>query len=121
VWTNIHLAITKDECYPALKAGHFNIIVHYKTATLFRSTNQSKGVKPSGDILSNIAAALGVSSDFLINGTTNEIADASLADKELLQQFKKAEQLNKEQKFILKELMDAYLLKCEIQKNFSAK
>jgi transcriptional regulator with XRE-family HTH domain len=80
---------------------------------------EAKGVKPAGDILANIATALSVSSDFLISGTTNEMADASLSDKELLHQFKKAEQLNKEQKYILKELVDAYLLKCDIQKNFA--
>ena len=82
---------------------------------------ESKGVKPSGDILSKIAMALGVSSDYLINGTTNEMADAILSDKELLQQFKKTELLPKEQKFIIKELLDAFLLKCDIQNNFTKK
>jgi len=56
---------------------------------------EAKGVKPAGDILAKIATALSVSSDFLISGISNEMTDASLSDKKLLQQFKKAEHLTK--------------------------
>lgn len=80
---------------------------------------ESKGVQPAGDVLSKIAAALSVSSDFLISGTTHEMADATLADKELLQQFKKAEQLPTAKKNILIEFVDAYLLKHDIQKSMT--
>lgn len=82
---------------------------------------ESKDMKPSGEILTKLANALGVSSDFLMNGTTDEAANATLMDKELLQHFKKAEQLNKQQKFVLKEIVEAYLLKCDIQKSLVKK
>lgn len=80
---------------------------------------ESKGVKPAGDVLSKIATALGVTSDFLISGTANDMADATLSDKELLQQFKKAEQLPRDKKNILIEFVEAFILKQDIQKSMA--
>jgi hypothetical protein len=54
-----------------------------------------------------------------LHGTPQELANATLADKELLHQFKKAEQLPKEKKAVLIEVVEAYLLKQEIQKSLS--
>ncbi len=76
---------------------------------------ESKGVKPSGEVLSKIAGALGVSSDFLMSGSNNDQAQATLTDRELLNQFQKVEQLPKDKKAIVKELLDSFLLKYEIQ------
>jgi transcriptional regulator with XRE-family HTH domain len=68
---------------------------------------ESKGVKPASDVLSKIATALG------------DMADATLADKELLQQFKKAEQLPRDKKNILIEFVEAFILKQDIQKSMA--
>jgi hypothetical protein len=49
---------------------------------------KKKGAQPLADILSKLANSLGVSSDFLTNGTSDDLAESSLTDKELLTQFK---------------------------------
>lgn len=79
---------------------------------------ESKGAIPSADILTKLAAKLGVSSEYLINGSTNEQAANALEDQQLLQQFKKVESLPSDKQLIIKELIDAFLLKQEIQQKF---
>jgi transcriptional regulator with XRE-family HTH domain len=59
---------------------------------------ETKGAQPSADVLSKIANALEVSSDFLTNGTADDLADSSLTDKELLNQFKVIEKMTKREK-----------------------
>ena len=81
---------------------------------------ESKGAQPSAEVLSKIANALGTSSDFLMSGSTNEQASNTLEDKDLLQQFKKVEQLPSDKKNIVKELLDAFLLKCDVQKKYAS-
>ena len=63
--------------------------------------------------------ALGVSADFLMNGSTDEQAVEALSDIELLRQFKKVEQLPNDKKAVVKELIDAFLLKHDIQQKFA--
>jgi transcriptional regulator with XRE-family HTH domain len=77
---------------------------------------ESKGVKPSGDVLAKIANILGVTSDFLMSGSNNEQAEASLTDRELLSQFQRVEELPNDKKAIVKELLESFLLKYDIQK-----
>lgn len=76
---------------------------------------ENKGSQPSADILSKLANALGVSSDFLTNGTTNEMAENALSDKELLNQFKAVEQMDDKDKGVIKMLIDAFITKLKIQ------
>jgi len=76
---------------------------------------ETKGALPSAEVLSKLAAALSVSADYLASGTLNEQASERLQDAELLQQFHKVEQLPNDQKKIVKELLDAFLLKHDIQ------
>lgn len=76
---------------------------------------ENKGSQPSADILSKLANALGVSSDFLTNGTTNEMAENALSDKELLNQFKAVEQMDDKDKGVIKMLIDAFITKRKIQ------
>jgi transcriptional regulator with XRE-family HTH domain len=71
--------------------------------------------RPSGDTLKRLADALGVSSDYLLEGTTNEAAKAKFADRELLRQFQEVEQLPDEDKIVIKKLLDAFLMKKHIQ------
>jgi len=44
-------------------------------------------------VLTKLANALEVSSDYLMNGTPDDLANSSLSDKELLNQFKIIEKL----------------------------
>lgn len=81
---------------------------------------ESKGAQPSAEVLSRIASALGTSSDFLMSGSTEEQANNTLEDKDLLKQFQKVEQLPSDKKNIVKELLDAFLLKCDIQKKYAS-
>lgn len=45
---------------------------------------ETKGAQPSADILSKLANTLEVSSNFLTKGISDDLADSSLTDKELL-------------------------------------
>ena len=95
----------------AEQAGiHYSQIGRYET----------KGAQPTAEVLSKLAAALSVSTDYLASGTMNEQASERLQDQELLTQFRKVEQLPNDQKVIVKELLDAFLLKNDIQARFAA-
>jgi len=76
---------------------------------------ENKGAQPSADILAKIANALGISSDFLINGTTEDLAGDTLKDKELLNQFKAIEKMNEKDKNVIKTLIDAFITKGKIK------
>jgi transcriptional regulator with XRE-family HTH domain len=76
---------------------------------------ETKGAQPAADILSKLANALGVSSDFLTNGTSDDLAESSLADKELLNQFKAIEKMNNNDKNVIKTLIDAFITKGKIK------
>jgi transcriptional regulator with XRE-family HTH domain len=76
---------------------------------------ENKGTQPSADILAKLANALGVSSDFLTNGSTDELAENTLNDKELLNQFKAVEKMSDNDKNIVKTLIDAFITKRKIQ------
>ena len=70
---------------------------------------------PSSTVLNRIAQALEQSPDYLINGTINEKAENSISDDELLMQFKKVEKLPDNKKMLVKEFLDAFLFKTNIQ------
>lgn len=71
--------------------------------------------RPGGDTLKRLADALGVSSDYLLEGAVDEAAKAKFADRELLKQFQEVEQLPDEDKVVVKKLLDAFLMKKHIQ------
>jgi len=77
---------------------------------------ENKGSQPSADILSKIANILEVSSDFLTNGTKDDLANSTLSDKTLLNQFKAIESLGPNDKNVIKTLIDAFITKKQIQK-----
>lgn len=80
---------------------------------------ENKGAQPSADILAKLASALGVSVDFLMGGSLEDQAQDTLSDRDLLRQFQRLEELPSEQKFIVKELIDAFLLKSELQQKLA--
>lgn len=76
---------------------------------------ENKGVQPPADVLKRLADVLATSVDYLINGNTDEKAKATLKDTELLQQFKAVEQMNDDDKSVIKKLIDAFITKRKIQ------
>ncbi|MGB4292176.1 MAG: helix-turn-helix transcriptional regulator [Bacteroidales bacterium] len=88
------------------------INVHYSQIGRY----EEKGAQPSADILAKLANALEVSSDFLTNGSTDELAENTLSDKELLNQFKAIEKMPDKDKSVIKTLIDAFITKRQIQK-----
>ncbi len=69
---------------------------------------------PSSDILQKLAVALNTSSDFLMNGNTQQV-EAQLTDRELIQQFKEVENMNNDDKHLIKTFIDAFITKKKVQ------
>jgi transcriptional regulator with XRE-family HTH domain len=65
----------------------------------------------TSDVLQRLAHALDTTTDFLMKGTEDEAVAAQLSDKELLKQYKQVEQLNQEDKHLVKTFIDAFLTK----------
>jgi transcriptional regulator with XRE-family HTH domain len=76
---------------------------------------ETKKSAPSSDVLQKLAYALDTTTDFLMNGSKDDLANAQLTDRELLQQFKQVEHLNNEDKNLIKIFIDAFLTKRKIQ------
>ena len=87
------------------------INVHYSQIGRY----EEKGAQPSADILAKLANALEVTSDFLMNGTSEDLADSTLTDKELLNQFKMIEKMKEEKKSVVKIFLDAFITKDKIK------
>lgn len=85
--------------------------VHYSQIGRY----ENKGAQPSADVLSKIANTLGVSTDFLMNGLADDLANNSLSDKTLLNQFKTIEKLPEQEKNVVKIFLDAFITKKHIQ------
>lgn len=67
--------------------------------------------RPSGDTLMRLAEALGVTSDYLLEGATDDDAKAKFEDRELLRQFQEVEQPPEDDKNVVKKLLDTFLTK----------
>jgi transcriptional regulator with XRE-family HTH domain len=76
--------------------------------------------KPTSEVLSKLADALDVSADYLMSGSTDDIATDAISDKELLSQFKKIATLSNEDKKVVKRFLDAFLFKNDIQKKLAS-
>lgn len=71
---------------------------------------------PSSDVLQKLANALDTTTDYLMNGSQDEVVSAQLTDKELLKQFRAVEKLDSEDKHLVKTFIDAFLTKRQVQK-----
>jgi len=85
--------------------------VHYSQIGRY----EEKGAFPSADVMAKIANVLEVSTDFLLNGTTDELAASTLSDKVLLNQFKAIEQMGEQDKNTIKTLIDAFVIKNKLK------
>lgn len=74
-----------------------------------------KGVQPPANVINKLADTLGTTIDFLISGDKDEKVKASLNDAELLQQFKAVELFTDDDKTVIKKLIDAFIVKKQLQ------
>lgn len=70
---------------------------------------------PSSEVLQKLADALSTTTDFLMNGGTEQV-EAQLTDKELLRQFQEVEKLEPDDKHLIKTFIDAFITKRQIQR-----
>lgn len=70
---------------------------------------------PSSEVLRNLANQLEVSTDFLMNGTSEQIALDSISDKTLINQFNRISKLDEENKKVVISLIDAFVFKEEMK------
>jgi transcriptional regulator with XRE-family HTH domain len=70
---------------------------------------------PTSEVLAKLAGVLGVTADFLMDGSVNDKAQIAISDKELLNQFEEVEKLSQEDKHLIKTFIDAFLTKRKIQ------
>lgn len=75
---------------------------------------------PASDILNRIAQALDVTTDFLMNGTMQDKSAEAISDEELLSQFRKIEKLPADKKKLVKEFLDAFIFKADLQKQLAS-
>lgn len=68
-----------------------------------------KGVQPPADVLKNLADIFNTSIDYLVRGDKTEQAQESLKDAELLQQFKKLDQLPEDEKKSILKVLSALI------------
>ena len=62
-----------------------------------------------------MANALDVSTDYLMNGTTSDLAAENIQDKTLINQFNRITELSKENKIVVSKLIDAFLFQQEMK------
>jgi transcriptional regulator with XRE-family HTH domain len=71
--------------------------------------------RPTADALKRLADALGVTGDYLLEGATDDVARARFEDRELLLQFQRVEKLPREDKELVKKILDAFLVKKQLE------
>jgi len=65
--------------------------------------------KPPVEKLKRLSEVLGVTTDYLLEGKIDEVAQQKLEDKDLLQLFKDIESFQEEDKKIIKRLIEAFV------------
>jgi transcriptional regulator with XRE-family HTH domain len=75
---------------------------------------ENKGVQPPADILKKLADTFNTSIDFLVYGDSQQKAQQSIKDNELLSQFKAVEQLDSKDKSTIKDIIDAFIKRSKL-------
>lgn len=75
--------------------------------------------RPTSDVLAKLANALDVTADYLMDGSMDDKAQSTISDKELLSQFQRVEKLPREKKAVVKELIEAFLFKTDLQQKLA--
>lgn len=90
----------------AEKAGlHFTSVSRYETG----------GAHPNADALRRLCQALGVSSDYLMDGHSETAPTVHFQDESLLQVFQEVDRLPSEDKSFFKRVMETMLVKYKVQ------
>ena len=71
--------------------------------------------KPNAEAMTKLAKALDTTVDYLMNGSTDDVAVEAGLDKELIGRFKQVKDLNPEDKKTVLSLLDAFIAKTRIQ------
>lgn len=71
---------------------------------------------PSADVLQRLAEALDTSTDYLMNGTSEQIASSKVTDRDLINLFQAVEKLSKEDQNMVKTFLDALITKRQVQR-----
>lgn len=79
------------------------------------SRYEIKGSQPPAEVLNKLADALDTTLDYLINGDTNEKAKSTLKDAELLQQFKAVEQMNDDDRSVIRKVIGAFITQSKLR------
>ena len=66
----------------------------------------------------DVAKSLAVSTDFLLNRNIDDKAKNTIKDNDLFLQFKKIEQLPNDKKKLIRECLDAFVFKSNVQQLF---
>jgi hypothetical protein len=66
-----------------------------------------------------MANALDVSTDYLMNGTTSDLAAGNIQDKTLINQFNRITELSTENKTVVSKLIDAFLFQQEMKQKLA--
>jgi transcriptional regulator with XRE-family HTH domain len=74
---------------------------------------------PSAEVLKKMANALDISTDYLMNGSTADLAAENIQDKMILNQFKRISELSEENKLVVFKLIDAFLFQQEMKQKLS--
>ena len=75
--------------------------------------------RPTTDVLKKLADALDVTTDYLMNGSTNDMAGESISDKEQLSLFKRVNTLSKDKKKVVKEFLNAFVLQADLKEKLA--
>lgn len=75
--------------------------------------------QPTLEVIKKTANALGVSTDALIYGSSDQQAKNKIKDAELLTMFNKVQTLDPKDINVIKSLLNAYILKTDLQKNLN--
>lgn len=75
--------------------------------------------RPTTDVLKKLADALEVTTDYLMNGSPNDLAGESISDKELLSLFKRVNMLSNDKKKVVKEFLGAFVLQADLKEKLA--
>jgi transcriptional regulator with XRE-family HTH domain len=74
---------------------------------------------PSAEVLKKMGNALNVSTDYLMNGTTADLAAENIQDKTLINQFNRISELSQDNKTVVSKLIDAFLFQQEMKQKLA--
>ena len=60
-----------------------------------------------------------MTTDFLMSGSTDEVAESNISDKELLSLFKRVNTLSNDKKKLVKEFLGAFVLQADLQQKLA--